>query len=168
MFDLMDNIGEFLPKVNYGPFMLTKPLNMAGLTELMQPFNHTALKNFTQLVGAMKKMPGAMASATAVNLQSNVNAMKKNAGSIITAATGPNKTLASVPHAAAKLIMPSAAGALLPDTTPFISKPKLTMPRFALPQMPAFFNGFDKPNNTKPITGSITIPSISKGSSSKN
>ncbi|KIZ00054.1 hypothetical protein MNEG_7908 [Monoraphidium neglectum] len=108
MFAVGDAIGSFVPRLNYGPFMTSKAPNVIGLTELMMPFNRTALTSVAGIKKVASAIPGALATGLTLNANSQIAGLTKSANTAIAAVNtfDPN----TIVKTAVKLAIPSAVG----------------------------------------------------------
>jgi hypothetical protein len=113
MLQQMSNFGDFLsknvPRLNYGLGMAMKPMNTAGVTEMLAPFNRTSPKDRTAMAAALGKLPAALITGAEKNVGASMAATARDAGAVFSAATGANKTSA-LPKTLARIAIPSAAG----------------------------------------------------------
>lgn len=73
-----DSILMRLPKMNYGLGMFQKPVNMAGMTDLLATMNNTSVMNKTAMAAAISAAPQAL--ATVANEQAQATVTVRAAG----------------------------------------------------------------------------------------
>jgi len=123
-------VQDNIPKLNYGPGMVGKSFNTAGLTTMMAPLNRTALKNTTQLKEALGKVPEAIKEGLAANLNASVQATVKDLNKVITAINNYPANSKNATHTIVSVHVPSAAGAFSSDNKAFAApKPAAAAPK---------------------------------------
>jgi hypothetical protein len=88
--------------------MTSKAPNVIGLTELMMPFNRTALTSVAGIKKVASAIPGALATGLTLNANSQIAGLTKSANTAIAAVNtfDPN----TIVKTAVKLAIPSAVG----------------------------------------------------------